>query len=191
MKDKLLILDVDETLIHTEMLPKTFEVDYGADFTMDLNDDYLYHTFRRPYVIEFLRYAFDNFKVGIFTTATYDYVEQIMLNLGYDIKDFFFVYDREYCNTKFNNMTRDRHWVKKLDRVRRSLDFPIEKMLIVDDKPETAVENYGNLIAIKPFIQDQNDIELLKLMSYLETIKDAENFRNIEKRGWSNNQKTI
>ena len=33
-----------------------------------------------------------------------------------------------------------------------------------------------------------NDTELLKLISYLETIKNSENFRSIEKRGWSNNR---
>ena len=32
---------------------------------------------------------------------------------------------------------------------------------------------------------DLNDTELLKLISYLETIKDESNYRRIEKRGWS------
>ena len=59
------------------------------------------------------------------------------------------------------------------------------KVLIVDDKSETAVNNYGNLIQIKPFTDDLNDTELLKLISYLETIKDESNYRRIEKRGWS------
>jgi carboxy-terminal domain RNA polymerase II polypeptide A small phosphatase len=187
MKDKLLILDVDETLIHTELN------EYDCDFTMkfDDGDEYTYSTIKRPYLDQFLKYAFDNFQVGIFTTAKFVYVEKIMQNLGVDMSSFKFIFDREYCNTKFNNQTRERYLIKSLDRVRRTIDFPLEKMLIVDDKPETASENYGNLIQIKPFFYDKNDTELLKLMSYLETIKDAENFRNIEKRGWSNNQKVI
>jgi len=183
MKDKLLILDIDETLIHTELN------EYECDFTMkfDDGDDNTYSVNKRPYLDQFMNYAFDNFKVGIFTTSKYVYTKKIMDNLGIDMKNFLFTFDREYCNTKFNNQTHERYQIKKLDRVRRALDFPIEKMLIVDDKPETASENYGNLIQIKPFYFDKNDTELLKLISYLEKIKDAENFRNIEKRGWSNN----
>lgn len=134
-----------------------------------------------------MNYAFDNFKVGIFTTAKYVYVEKIMQNIGVPMSKFLFTFDREYCNTKFDNQIRERRIIKRLDRVRREIDFPIEKMLIVDDKPETASENYGNLIQIKPFYYESNDTELLKLITYLETIKDAENFRNIEKRGWSSN----
>jgi TFIIF-interacting CTD phosphatase-like protein len=106
-----------------------------------------------------------------------------MTNLNCPMSNFLFVYDREFCNYKFS----EGIIIKKLDRVRRALSFPIEKMLIVDDKPETAVDNYGNLIRIEPFYSDNQDKELLKLISYLETIKNAENFRNIEKRGWSNN----
>jgi hypothetical protein len=47
------------------------------------------------------------------------------------------------------------------------------------------------LVHVKPFTTDRNDEELLKLVGYLEKIKDAKNFRSIEKRGWSNNQKTV
>lgn len=194
IKDKLLILDIDETLIHTEMLPKPLDKEYGCDFSMDLDDNYIYYTFKRPHVEKFLNWALENWKVAIFTTATADYVVEIMRNLSVDLSKFEFLYDRNYCNTKYDfdgPHSGSRHWVKKLDRVRRSFDFPLEKMLIVDDKPETASENYGNLIQIKPFYSDQNDVELLKLMSYLEKIKDAENFRDIEKRGWSDNQEII
>lgn len=44
--------------------------------------------------------------------------------------------------------------------------------------------NYGNLIKIKAFKDDNDDTELLKLISYLEKIKNEPDFRRIEKRGW-------
>ena len=58
--------------------------------------------------------------------------------------------------------------------------------MIVDDVLATAQNNWGNLILIKPFTDDDSDTELLKLISYLETIKNSSNFRRIDKRGWSN-----
>ena len=43
--------------------------------------------------------------------------------------------------------------------------------------------------SIKEFTDDSDDTELLKLISYLQTIKDEPNYRRIEKRGWSNSSK--
>jgi len=63
--------------------------------------------------------------------------------------------------------------------------YDLDRILIVDDIRETAVNNYGNLILIKPFTDNTDDTELLKLISYLQTIKDEPNYRRIEKRGWS------
>lgn len=182
MNKKLLILDVDETLIHTEI----DNPDCAYDFIMEFKDDnYIYYTSLRPYLNQFLDYAFSNFQVAIFTTAEYVYIKSIIKHLKVDMSKFKFIYDRQYCNTKYNHLTGFRDHIKKLSRVRNAFNFPLENMLILDDKPETASENYGNLIPIKPFYFDKNDTELLKLISYLETIKDVENFRNIEKRGWS------
>ena len=60
-------------------------------------------------------------------------------------------------------------------------------MIIVDNDMDSAIYNYGNLICVKDFMYDLKDVELKKLIDYLEKIKNAENIRNIEKRGWSNN----
>jgi RNA polymerase II subunit A small phosphatase-like protein len=67
----------------------------------------------------------------------------------------------------------------------RKRGYDLNKVLIVDDIVETAVNNYGNLIQIKTFTDDTDDTELLKLISYLEKIKNEPNYRRIEKRGWS------
>jgi RNA polymerase II subunit A small phosphatase-like protein len=74
-----------------------------------------------------------------------------------------------------------------LDKVRKAFDWNIAKMVIVDNDDNSAVYNYGNLIHIKDFTADKTDNELKKLIKYLEKIKNAENIRSIEKRGWSNN----
>ena len=60
---------------------------------------------------------------------------------------------------------------------------------MVDDTPEKHIRNYGNLIRVSEFTGDQSDDELLYLMEYLMTIKDSDNIRSIEKRGWRKNIK--
>ena len=56
----------------------------------------------------------------------------------------------------------------------------------VDDIADTAVHNTSNLILIKQFYYNNDDVELLKLISYLQKIKDESNYRTINKRNWSN-----
>ena len=61
--------------------------------------------------------------------------------------------------------------VKNLTKLRKK--YNLDEVLIVDDVDLTAVNNYGNLVHIKPFIYDRKDDELFKLKNYLEKIKDA------------------
>lgn len=190
MKKPLLILDLDETLIHTEIL----EPDTPWDFYFEIFEDmggwskkklYQYWTYKRPHLQYFLDYAFDNFEVAVFTAADEDYATEILSNIGIDIDKLSFFYTSKDCSSKYNTRTMDRYIIKRLKKI-VPLGYDLDRVLIVDDKPETADENYGNLISITPFHFNKNDDELLKLVSYLDTIKDEPNLRKIEKRGWRN-----
>ncbi len=188
----LLILDIDETLIHTEVV---YDDEYSGeyDFVFDTEeDDENFYVLMRPYLKEFLGFAFDNFDVAIWTAATRDYAELIFENIGIDISKFIFFYSRENCGMKMDYETGTSYGVKNLNKLRkrvwaRKYGRELERVLIIDDIAETAVNNYGNLIKIKPFEFDRNDIELLKLSSYLEKIKNEPNFRRINKRNWDYN----
>ncbi len=179
----LLILDIDETLIHTEMEPKKYNInesDYNFDFKFEDKEDFFF-TKKRPYLDQFIKYAFDNFEVAIWTSATKPYAESILDNIGIEIKNLKLFYTRENCTLKY----QDGIFIKNLQKLRKK-KINLSNVLIVDDNINSAVNNYSNLIPIKAFKQDDNDTELLKLISYLEKIKDEPNYRTIEKRGWSN-----
>ena len=61
---KLLILDLDETLIHATEKP----LENKADFRTKL-----YHVYKRPYVEMFLEFCQEHFLVGVWTTAGTDF----------------------------------------------------------------------------------------------------------------------
>ena len=186
VKDKLLILDMDETLIHSESFRDHDYISEGAyDFKFSVGEDYWYFTIKRPFLDEFMKYAFDNFKVAIWTAAGADYAAAVMKGCGINTKKLEFFWTRERCTMKYDFETGFHYGVKNLDKVKKSLGWDLNNILIVDDVLKTAINNYGNLIHIKEFLYQRNDTELLKLMNYLETIKDEPNFRAIEKRGWS------
>jgi RNA polymerase II subunit A small phosphatase-like protein len=82
---------------------------------------------------------------------------------------------------KLKKKTWSKPYTSKVGEIRE-----LNRILIVDDIYNTAINNISNLIQIKPFYFDNNDTELLKLISYLQKIKDESNYRTINKRGWSN-----
>lgn len=191
--NRLLILDLDETLIHTETAKESDYYDEGVyDFKFPIGGGgwsseptYWYFTRKRPFLKEFMDYAFNNFKVAIWTASSPDYASIVLENSGIPIKNLDFFWTRERCTMKYDYEKMKHYGVKTLNKVHKSFGYNLENILIVDDIAETAINNYGNLIHIKPFVYQTDDTELLKLMSYLETIKDEQNYRSIDKRGWS------
>ena len=190
---KLLILDMDETLLHTESFRESGYVPEGSyDFKFPLggggwsNDEHWYFTIKRPFLDEFMNYAFDNFKVAIWTAGGSDYASEAISRAGIDKSKLEFFWTRERCTMKYDFETGFSYGVKNLEKIHKSLGWDLNNVLIVDDVQRTAINNYGNLIHIKEFYNDRSDIELNKLMDYLDKIKDSNNFRSIEKRGWSN-----
>ena len=190
MAKKLLILDLDETLIHAT---DDYQLEGDYDFKFELGgtkwsweQKTVYFVMKRPFLDEFLKYAFQNFNVAIWTAGGIDYARKIIEGIGITESSLEFFYTRNNCTIKVDYASGMYYGEKRLSKVSKSMGWDLEEMLIVDDVPETAVHNYGNLIRIRGFYGDNSDTELLKLSNYLEKIKDEVNFRRIEKRGWSN-----
>lgn len=182
----LLILDLDETLIHSESMRDELALNqnYEYDFKFKNFGRTFYYTNKRPYLEQFLEYAYENFDVAIWTAAGEDYAKEILKNIGILESSLKFLYTKDKCTLRVNHDYSKYYGVKNLNKIRK-IGYDLNRVLIIDDIRETAVENYGNLILIKSFINNSDDCELLKLISYLEKIKDEPNYRRIEKRGWS------
>lgn len=183
---KLLILDIDETLIHSESFTGPDYLEKNTyDFSFPLGDDKWCYTLKRPFLDEFLNYAFTNFKVAIWTAAGLDYANEILSKCGINKDKLEFFWTNEKCTMRFDFSKDQYYGVKNLSKVKDSFGFNLNDILIVDDVEKTAENNYGNLILIKEFYNSKNDTELLKLINYLDKIKNVDNFRSLEKRGWS------
>ena len=198
MTKGLLILDLDETLIHSEEFPRTKESNRTFDFKVGFeNDEYWYMTKKRPYLNEFLEFAFENFDIGIWTASSEDYATIILENIGIDKSKLKFFYTRENCGIRLDyekgtyygikdlKKLKKKGWAKqytsKIGQVRE-----LSRVLIVDDIEETSINNKSNLILMTPFYFNENDTELLNLISYLKIIKDESNYRTVDKRSWRN-----
>ncbi len=175
----LLVLDLDETLIHAT------EKELDFDFDFKYSDYFIY---KRPHLNKFLEEMSISFKLAIWSSADDKYVEDIVEKIKPNNIEFEFVWGRSRCTTKRDYELDTYVHQKRLKKVKKK-GFPIERILMIDDSPEKTKDNFGNAVYVNPFEGDQNDSELESLAKYLNTIKDSSNVRIFEKRGWRN--KTI
>lgn len=175
MKKILLILDIDETLIYaTKNCIENKEEDFRVA-------DYYIH--KRPFLDDFLNNSAKYFNIAIWSSASDDYVTEIANNICPDSIDLKFVWGSSKCTHNFNSALGEVSYIKNLKKIKK-LGFDISKIIIIDDTPEKSSKNYGNAIYPKPFTGDSMDDELQLLSQYLHKLKDVDNVRNIEKRGW-------
>ena len=174
-KDKILvILDLDETLIHSSDV----EIESKKPDFVFLN----YLVYKRPFLYEFLISVRDNFKIAVWSSAGDEYVAALVKEIFPKDYTLEFVWGRSKCTLK-RDYEADTHFYLKPLKKLKNKGFQLEKILIVDDSTEKAGDNYGNAIYIKVFLGD-DDNELIKLGNYLLSLKGIENVRTIEKRGW-------
>lgn len=161
-----IVLDIDETLIHSQRTPSK-----NAKLKLDFGPE-TYHVLFRPGLKEFLRFVFKNFKtVNIWTAGTQDYAYRIMSNV---------LTKTQRKKLKFFN-TR-KHVVngtKPLDKIFQTpeaveLDIHAYNTIIIDDKKDVIQHNPGNGIIIPAFTGNQKDMYLYKLIVVLQGILELD-----------------
>jgi RNA polymerase II subunit A small phosphatase-like protein len=184
-QEKLLILDLDETLIHASATKVREEADFQV---------FHYFVYKRPGLADFLTTCAQHFKLAIWSSASDDYVQAIVRQIVPPGITLEFVWGRSRCTPLatpqideygYYNLdgASSYEYAKRLKKVRRR-GFSLSQTLIVDDTPAKVQQNYGNAIYIKPYLGSTEDEELNYLSAYLLMLKDEADVRIIEKRHW-------
>ena len=172
--NKLLILDLDETLIHATENKLEMEEDFRFE---------QYYVYKRPYLDTFFETIAMHFTIGIWSSADDNYVTEIVQRIKPETIDLKITWGRSRCSVKRDYDYDQYNFEKRLDKLKKQ-GFRLEQIIMVDDSPEKTRNNYGNAVYIKEFTGDKNDEELKFLHDYLLTLTSVENIRSIEKRGW-------
>ena len=171
-KTKLLILDLDETLIYATERPLAHPFDFQVG---------PYFVYKRPYVNDFLRASQDWFEVAVWTSASPSYAIEIVEALFPYAP--FFVWASDRCTQAYDPERGEHFSVKNLRKVKQR-GYQLEQVIVVDDTAEKHQQNYGNLVRVIEWTGDLEDTELLLLMPYLQELRTVENIRAVEKRDW-------
>jgi TFIIF-interacting CTD phosphatase-like protein len=181
IKNKLLILDLDETLI------------YSTETSLARKPDFLvepYFVYKRPNLDNFMATCFEWFDVAVWTSSGAEYAAEIVAAIFPNPRLLKFVWSSDRCTIAYNynhdliDGYYPTYYSRKLLKKVKRQGYPLESIIAIDDTPKKWEKSYGNLVRIAPFEGDASDRELTYLIAYLNILKDAENIRSIEKRGW-------
>jgi len=150
----------------------------------------------RPYVHKMLNWAFKNFAVGVWTSATQDYADDVVEKLMIDPQHGkpLFVYALDRCVHRVVDAHEPWHmgghieYIKDLKKVKK-YGYTKDKIIVVDDTPSKWQRDYGNLVLIQPFEGQRNDDQMRRLMAWLSYLRTQQDIRKIEKRGWDGSLK--
>lgn len=174
MDKKLLILDLDETLVFGTMQP----LERPAHFQVGE-----YSIYERPFVHDFIASCSDAFRLAVWTSATEAYAAAVVDHLFGARWNLEWVWARERCTLQFDHHDFAYRYTKNIKKVKK-LGYKLEGVVVVDNTAEKWSKSYGNLVLVADYEGDQEDNELPRLGSYLRSLANVENVRGIEKRGW-------
>ena len=171
-----LVLDLDETLVHSQFGP--FDVPSDVVIKIEIeNEIHDIHVLVRPGVKEFLEKLSKRFEIIIFTASISKYAEPLL-----DILD-----KNKYCSYRLfreNCTIINTSFVKDLKKLGRDL----KDTIIVDNSPIAYLLNNDNGLPILTWFDDRNDRELYKICPVLEFLSLVPDVRDYIPRMVVNNE---
>ncbi|KAL7701847.1 nuclear lim interactor-interacting factor-like protein [Lotmaria passim] len=155
-----LVLDVDETLVHSTFQPSPAVVYDKVLQVVSEGKVYTVSVKYRPYLKDFLQFVCQRFEIVIFTASMRAYCDKLMdeIDPNGDLGNLRLF--REHCTLC------DRSYVKDLHLLGRDL----RRVAIVDNSPAAYAFQQRNAIPIRTWIDDPNDRELFNLLPLLDRL---------------------
>eukprot|EP00008_Paramoeba_atlantica_P003970 CAMPEP_0201492232 /NCGR_PEP_ID=MMETSP0151_2-20130828/32318_1 /ASSEMBLY_ACC=CAM_ASM_000257 /TAXON_ID=200890 /ORGANISM="Paramoeba atlantica, Strain 621/1 / CCAP 1560/9" /LENGTH=275 /DNA_ID=CAMNT_0047878929 /DNA_START=11 /DNA_END=838 /DNA_ORIENTATION=+ len=169
---KTLVLDLDETLVHSSLGPEGGVMAY--DFTVQVPiranlSPRTFYVFKRPYVDKFLRCVEEWYDVWIFTASLSSYADPVIDRLDQNGKLRKRLF-REAC------LFRNTKYIKDLVRA----GFDVSKTIIIDNSPDAYTHDHDNAIPIGHFYPSNvKDEELLSLLPILYCLRAVVDVRSV------------
>ena len=163
-RKKTLVLDLDETLVHSSMTPFPNRANIVIRLSI-AGKPYTIYVIRRPFLEEFLREMSLYYELIIFTASLSEYSKPLLKIIDKN-KVVRFILNRENCTFS------QGLYIKDLKIFNRDL----KDIIIIDNSPASYAFNKENGIPILTWIGNPYDNELVKLtplLKYLSKVNDV------------------
>ncbi|GJE94433.1 NIF-domain-containing protein [Phanerochaete sordida] len=163
---KCLVLDLDETLVHS-----SFKSIQQADYVVPVEIEYHWHNvyvIKRPGVDNFLKKMGEIYEVVVFTASLSKYADPVLdkLDVHRVVAHRLF---RESCYNHRGN------YVKDLSQLGR----PIADTIIIDNSPASYIFHPNNAVPVSSWFNDPHDTELTDLVPFLADLGQVEDVRGV------------
>jgi len=161
---KTLVLDLDETLVHSSFKPIP-----NPDFIVPVEiEDQVHKVYvaKRPWVDKFMKEMGPYFEVVVFTASLSKYADPVLdlLDIHKVVRSRLF---REACSNYKGN------YVKDLNRLGRDL----KSTIIIDNSPSSYLFHPENAVPVESWFDDEEDTELDQLIPFLKELSRSDNVR--------------
>jgi len=161
---KTLVLDLDETLVHSSFKPIP-----NPDFIVPVEiEDQVHKVYvaKRPWVDKFMKEMGPYFEVVVFTASLSKYADPVLdlLDIHKVVRSRLF---REACSNYKGN------YVKDLNKLGRDL----KNTIIIDNSPSSYLFHPENAVPVESWFDDEADTELDELIPFLKELSKTDNVR--------------
>ena len=163
---KTLILDLDETLVHSAFYPFQTKSDIILNINLD-GKNHIIHVLKRPNLDYFLKKVSEIYNIIIFTASLSQYASPLIDIL--DPENKFKRLFRENC------LKRNGFYIKDLNQIGKNF----KDIIIIDNNPISFIMNQDNGLPIMTWYENMNDNELIKLIPLLEYLSNVNDVRPI------------
>lgn len=169
---KTLILDLDETLIHSISRGTRISVGSGHMIEVRFQNEVptLYYVYKRPYCDLFLKQVSKWFNLVIFTASVQEYADPVVDWIESERKYFKKRFYRNNCTLR-----KGQGYIKDLATVDKNLN----NLIIVDNSPISYAMHENNAIVVEGWINDPSDTDLLNLIPLLSSLRYTTDVRAV------------
>ena len=171
---KLLILDLDETLIHCSVNLREHQL-FDNQIIVKTDEGLLVPALLniRPYVDEFLRNMSEHFELVLFTASAKYYASKMLRYIDPHRSYFSHVFYRDSCCKTTNG--------KLVKDLTIFVNVPLKDMILVDNNTYCMLPQPTSGVPILNFYHDREDQELLRIQPFLLELKDVPDHREVLK----------
>lgn len=180
---KTLVLDLDETLVHScyidpesnetvgcNSVPSTAVPDYVLSIPVVSNLNPIeFQVYKRPHVDEFLDFVSKWYDVVVFTASLEAYASIVIDKLDAGRGIFQRRFYRQHCTSTTNFVSKNLFIV----------DRDLTRVFIIDNSPSAYRDFPQNALPIKSFIYNPDDEELVNLLPFLDALRFTRDVRNV------------
>jgi len=164
MPIRLIVFDLDETLVHATAVP----LPHPCDFRVD---DYGVHV--RPFASELIGFCASRCAVGVWSSADARYVEAVTERLFGAAAPVQFSWSVSKCVQRIDPKSNGYVYVKDLRRLMKH-GYAVDEILMLDDSPEKLQRQPARHLHVPPFTGDPGDAALLDVIERVRTRLDGD-----------------